>query len=356
MEPSTPEIRTDVLTGMKVIVAPARSLRPSARHPEPPLSRSNDPFAEGNEAETPQERFAIRRDGSIPNGPGWQLRVVPNRYPAFLPNPSVVPPVSLSGGEPACRDITTEDTIEDTGVSSSNLFPSEPAFGEHDVVIECPDSRTRLAELSTHEVQRIFSAWRTRVQHLSEARKFSSVAVFRNEGFSAGASLAHCHSQIIASEQPSPLDLERDRRSRRYLKETARELMLDLLNAERADGRRIICETSGFAVFCPWAPRTSWHVRFVPLQDRHRSFTSVTDDVLLELAGLLKGILEKLELALGGPFSFNITLPHPLLDYPPHFRWMMDLLPRTSRAAGWEFLSGVDIVSVPPEYSAEMLR
>ena len=84
-----PEIRIDPLTGLRAIVADRRADRPGALpdwEPVPPVDPAEDPFAEGHEASTPPELFALRPDGSRPNTPGWRVRVVPNRYPALEPN------------------------------------------------------------------------------------------------------------------------------------------------------------------------------------------------------------------------------------------------------------------------------
>jgi len=332
----TPEFRTDILTGLQVLVAPVRSSRPSAVHPEPTLTASEDPFAEGNEHETPDERFAVRDAGSSVNGPGWQLRIVPNRYPAVA--------------------LPEEDWNSDSTATSSPFFPAQPAWGEHDVVVECPDSRSRMADLSMTEVQRIFSAWRTRMQQWAQSGELPYVSVFRNEGFSAGASLAHCHSQMIAYQQPSPLDLERQARAISHRQKSATEITLDLLNAERAAGTRMICETTHFAVCCPFASRTAWHVRFIPASPEPVPFSATADAQIEELATLVKSTLTHLEHIMGGPFSFNLTLPHPRLNQPMEFRWMLDLLPRTGRTAGWEFLTAVDILTVTPEHAAAQLR
>jgi len=343
-----PEYRTDVLTGQQVLVAPIRSSRPSAVQSDPPLLSADDPFVEGNETETPEERLAIRDQDSQPNGRGWKLRVVPNRYPGVIPRmPELEEPESS----------LSDDAPRESGTGCpGNVFPSKPAWGEHDVVIECPDSRSRLAELSTEEVQRVFAAWRARIQQLKSSGRYSSIAVFRNEGFSAGASLAHCHSQIMATEQLTPLDLERHQRAARYRQDTGRDLFHDLMCAERSDGSRMILETAGFIVLCPFAPRTSWHVRFIPRMNPQQSFAETTDDQLLELASLLKQMLDAIESELRTQFSFNLTLPHPRLDQSPEFSWMLDLLPRIGRSAGWEYLSSVEIVTVTPEHSAGRLR
>lgn len=343
-----PEFRIDVLTGQRVLVAPMRSSRPAAVQPDPPLLRTDDPFAEGNEPETPEEHLAIREPGSRPNGPGWKLRVVPNRFPGVMPRSS-----KLKQQEPAPADVTPRDAMTD---SDRELFPSLPAWGEHDVVIECPDARTRLADLSTDEIRQIFAAWRTRFQQLISDGRYACAAVFRNEGFSAGASLAHSHSQIIATELLTPLDSERHLRASQHQLQTGHKLIDDLLNAERADGRRIIRETPEFTVLCPFAPRTSWHVRFVPRIASPQSFADTTDVQLHSLACLLKQTLGALESVLRMPFSFNLILPHSRLDQPAAFPWMLELLPRTGRTAGWEYLSGIEIISVTPEHSAAMLR
>ena len=336
MTDSDPQFRTDVLTGQQVIVAPQRSHRPLAYLPDPPLNRLVDPFAEGQEAETPDERIAIRMADSVPNGPGWMLRVVPNRYPSV---------------SDASMLVSTADTTSD-----ATLFSCRPARGEHDVVIECPDNRSRMSELSPAEIQRTLMAWRTRMQQLMQSPSIASVAIFRNEGFSAGASLAHCHSQILATTELMPLDLARHERATRHRSATGRDLVQDLWDAERRQGVRLIRETPFFGVCCPFASRMSWQVRFVPKQTQTAAFADASDEMLQDLAELLKSALSALEKTLGGPFSFNLTLSHPRIDQPAAFSWSLDLLPRTGRMAGWELLTSVDIVTIAPETAAEKLR
>ena len=336
MTTSGPQFRTDVLTGQQVIVAPQRAQRPAANFQDPPLTHSLDPFTEGHEGETPDERFAIRVDNSEPNGPGWQLRVVPNRYPSVTPTSVLVS--------------TTSATDEPT------LFPCWPASGEHDVVIECPDNRSRMVELSPAEIQQTLTAWRTRMLQLMLSPSLCSVAVFRNEGFSAGASLAHCHSQILATTELMPLDLARHARATLHRAATGRDLGQDLWDAERTQAIRVIRETPCFGVYCPFASRMSWQVRFVPKQSQPLAFADASDATLQDLATLLRSTLIALEKQLGGPFSFNLTLSQPRIDQPAAFSWSLDLLPRTGRMAGWELLTNVEIVTVAPETAADKLR
>src|SRR5687768_5191449 len=81
-----PEVRIDPLTGLRAIVATDRAGRPGGEltvAPAAPIDPAADPFADGNEHETPPELYALRPDGGAANGPGWTVRVVPNRYPAL---------------------------------------------------------------------------------------------------------------------------------------------------------------------------------------------------------------------------------------------------------------------------------
>ncbi|MDA1231237.1 MAG: hypothetical protein O2856_10730 [Planctomycetota bacterium] len=338
MTQSGPQFRTDVLTGQQVIVAPNRSQRPSSHPPDPALNCIPDPFAEGLESETPDERFAIRSDNSAPNGPGWTLRVVPNRYPSV-------------------ESASVPKTVDHAGLTANEeLFPCRPACGEHDVVIECPDSRSRMVDLSIVEIQQTFVAWRTRLQQLILSPNISSVAVFRNEGFSAGASLAHCHSQIVATADMMPLDFARHEHAARHRATTGRDLVLDLWNAEHRQRVRVIRESGFFGVCCPFASQTSWQIRFVPKQDQPGSFADASDAMLYDLAALLKSMLLLLETILNGPFSFNLTLSHPRINQAAAFSWYLDLLPRTGRMAGFELLTNIDIITVAPELAAEKIR
>lgn len=350
-----PELRTDILTGRQCIIAPDRASRPAAFTPDPPLIRTDasgdiqDPFAEGNEKETPGERFALRSDGSMPNSPGWTLRVVPNRYPA----------------------VASEDRIlgQSTGSLSNafEFFPVQAAIGEHDVVIECPDSRSRWSELTHEETTAVLSAWQTRIRQLVADGRFQSLSVFRNEGFSAGASLSHCHSQIVAHRELTPLGINRHQRQQAYCSATfahapieghakpPADLVGALTEAEVRDNARIVRTSRNFVVLCPFASRSAYHVRIVPRDGIPWTYADVPEEAISELAGMTKQIVQGWTDVLGACPSFNMLLPHSRLDKPAEFRWMLEMIPRTGRIAGLELLSDLDVVTVSPENAAKSL-
>ena len=78
-----PELRKDPIVGRWVVIAPERAKRPDNREEFRATENQFDPFAEGNEHATPAEILAYRNPGSHANGPGWRVRVVPNKFPAL---------------------------------------------------------------------------------------------------------------------------------------------------------------------------------------------------------------------------------------------------------------------------------
>jgi UDPglucose--hexose-1-phosphate uridylyltransferase len=327
-----PQIRTDVITGRRVVVASGRGGRPKASTPDPMLTCENDPFLAGNESATPSESFAIRDGQSAVDQPGWTLRVVPNRYP-LASDPHSETPIPVS----------------------TQLFPAIRSDGIHDVVIECPDNRSRLLDLSVEELHGVLVAWQTRIRAIASQHSVSDIVVFRNEGFSAGASLPHCHSQIVGYCNQTPGMNARRAAVVAYRHSTGRDLTSDWSQAEITDGRRVVTRDAEFGVFCPFAPRTNYHMRIVPLDSVPQPFHEVSPSILFKLAETFNDCLQRLDSVLANS-SFNVLLPVTVPEHPVDFRWMLELVPRTTRPAGWELLTDVDVVTVRPEQAAAELR
>ncbi len=244
---------------------------------------------------------------------------------------------------------------ESGSAAGSPCLPAWPIFGQHDVVIECPDSRSRLTELSTAEVAAVLRAWQLRLRQLSQLPGITQAAVFRNQGAAAGASLRHAHSQIIATAATMPSIEERHRRATRHRLLTGRDLVQDWLDAERRDARRIVRETPDIACLCPFASRSAFQLRLVPLSDRIPRFEDLECSFLATLAAELRIAADTLEKCLGTTAG-NLILLLPPFHQEVSFRWMIDLLPRTGQAAGWEYLTDTEIVTELPEDAAVQLR
>ncbi len=333
-----PEYRRDPVTGRWAVVAPERSQRPFGLPDAEPRHRTTGerepcPFCEGQEHDTPHEVLAYRTPGSPADGPGWQLRVVPNRFPAVR----AFPPVADAPGSPG-------------------LFHAVPAHGRHEVVIETSRHESDPGGMTDAEVAAVFRAYRGRLVSLAADERLAYAAVFKNVGAEAGASLGHTHSQVVATAFVPPAVRAELDGAAAYHAARGRCVFCDVMAADLADGRRVVAETEHFAAVCPFAPRFEYEVWVLPKAHAAR-YETLTDALAPELGTLVRRLVRALDAAAARP-AYNWllhTAPLRAADGPA-FHWHLELFPRLSRVAGFEWGTGCFIVPVAPERAAAELR
>jgi UDPglucose--hexose-1-phosphate uridylyltransferase len=325
----SPELRIDSLTGLRVIVAGERGSRPGAFldvAARPPIDPEDDPFAAGHEERTPPELYALRDEGA------WQVRVVPNLYPALSGDGTAdagADPLAAGRGEP-------------------DLFASRPARGAHEVVVNAPDPVTSLAELRPEQVETAMSVWRERMRVHSDA---AYVHVIVNEGKEAGASLPHTHAQLYALPfVPAAVARERERFTAYSNRTQGRNLLEDLVQEEVRRRERIVAIDDEAVAIAPFAARAPFHVLLAP----RRPVTRFADDGPLG-GRLLHQVLNRLGAAVGTLPPLNMwvrTAPRDAAE----FCWRIEIMPRLAQLAGLEIGTGVHLNVLAPEDAAARLR
>jgi UDPglucose--hexose-1-phosphate uridylyltransferase len=328
-----PELRRDPIVGRWVIIATERARRPSdvprVREAPPP---GLCPFCPGHEDKTPREVYVAGRAPTAPsNGPGWKVRVVPNRYPALM----------IEG------DLERE---------ANGIYDRMNGIGAHEVIIETPDHEKDLGNLTDAEVTEVLFAFKARVIDLRNDLRFRYILLFKNHGQAAGASLEHAHSQLIALPATPRQVQEEIEGARRHFEHRERCIFCDIVMQERKDRSRLVMENEEFVVFAPWAPRSPFETWIVP--KRHESnFEAEPKERLGCCAQALRSTLKRLGAALGDPPYNFIVHSNPLRDAPsPSYHWHIEVMPALTHVAGFEWGSGFHINPVPPEEAAEFLR
>lgn len=324
-----PELRRDPVVGRWVIIAAERARRPSDFAPEAArrAGAAACAFCPGNEAQTPPEVLAFRPGG----GGQWTLRVVPNKYPA----------------------LQIEGDLAPTG---EGMYDRMNGVGAHEVIIETPDHTASLGTLSVGAVADILYAYRERLLDLKKDPRFEYILIFKNHGEAAGASLEHPHSQLIATPiLPELVEAELEGAARYYrLKE--RCVWCDIIRQERRDGRRLVLEADGFLALAPFAPRFPFETWILPAAHR-ATFESIEPGDVDALARLLRELVGRLNLVLREP-PYNYALHTAPLRATEleHFHWHLELMPKLTRVAGFEWGTGFFINPTPPEEAARFLR
>ncbi len=333
-----PDFRRDPLHNTWVVFAPERQRRPQDFLPPVLHSATLDPFAEGNERLTPPEVYALRKDKTKPNEPGWSVRVVPNRYPAMR----------------------VEGKLEAAPVG---LYDHLTGIGAHEVIIETPDEKLALEDLDIAAIAAVFTSYRERIIDLDKDPRFQHIFIFKNVGASAGASLAHAHSQLVALPVVPPLIEGKLNRAREHYQLKQRSLFSDIIHTERADGSRLVAENDGFILFCPYASRFPFELAIYPKR-HHADYTSCNAGELEDLAEVVRFALQRLNVVLEKP-GYNMLL-HTAPLHRLHteryassrydYCWHMEIAPRFNSLAGFEIGLGSYINTVYPEEAARFLR
>ncbi len=325
------ELRKDPVVGRWVIISTERAKRPHDYPPEPvPRREGVCPLCPGSERMTPPEILGYRQGGQ-PNDPNWTLRVVPNKFPALR----------IEG---------------ELGKAADGIYDRMHGIGAHEVVIESERHDVDLFDLPEKRFEDVLWAYRDRLVDLKKDHRFKSVLIFKNHGAAAGASLTHSHSQLIALPVIPKRVMEEMNGCREYYRFRDRCLFCDIVVQEMEQKVRIVEETGEFLAFSPYAPRFPFETWIVP--KRHQcAYEMIEGDQAKALAAVFRRTLRRLNLALENPpFNF-IVHSAPFSERAADFyHWHIEIMPKLTKVAGFEWGSGFYINPTPPEESAKYLR
>ncbi|MBM4348744.1 MAG: galactose-1-phosphate uridylyltransferase [Deltaproteobacteria bacterium] len=327
-----PELRKDPIHGRWVIIATERSRRPSDFAPEERISTGGFcPLCEGNEDRTPPEVLAFRDNGAPPNSPGWSLRVVPNKFPA----------------------LRIEGELDREG---EGIYDKMNGIGAHEVVVETPQHSETLSTLPLKGVEKVLWAYRDRIVDLRRDERLRHVLVFKNYGSAAGASLEHSHSQIIALPIVPTRVREEIEGAKNYFLYKDRCVFCDIVRQELRQRKRVIAENSGFVSIAPFASRFPFETWILP-KIHQPSYEQMESSFYGQAAEILSGTLRKLKQVLDDPpYNYIIhTSSYPEQDR-DYYHWHIEIMPKLTKVAGFEWGTGFYINPTPPEEAAEYLR
>jgi UDPglucose--hexose-1-phosphate uridylyltransferase len=327
------EFRQNIASGEWVIIAPERAKRPVELRAQSvpaavPCHSATCPFCKGNEHMCAPAVYEVPEDGAADT---WSLRIVPNIYAAVSQS---APPVRERHG----------------------LYLRTSGYGVAQVLVESPDHATDLAQMELGQVESVVRAYRRQFNLLSEDPNIALVSIFKNHGQRAGASMAHPHSQIIATMVAPPHITDQIIYARRAYSTWGRCVYCDMVEFELQERSRLVMESAHFVAFCPFASKYPYEVRIFPR--RHAAiFGTVTDEEARDLALVLRTVLSKLRALLGNPdYNFYVRSVPTSDGNVLYYHWHIAITPRLSQQAGFELGTRIFINTSAPEVCAEELR
>ena len=280
---------------------------------------------------TPPEVLAFCDQSNPSSLLNWTVRVVPNKYPALVPDENGV------------------------AIADEN-YETHDGIGAHEVIIESPRHVMDVALLNVTQIAAVLQAYRHRIMELRTDRRFRYILIYKNQGIEAGATLEHVHSQLIAMPMIPKLVLEEINGSKAYYDANGRCVFCEIVRKETNDRQRVVIENARFIVICPFAARFPYEIWILP--KIHASFferNSQQDD--FDLAAILRETLLRVDRSLGGP-AFNYFIHSNPIDQSEnhYYHWHVEIIPKLIQVGGFEWGSGSYINTVTPEQSASLLR
>jgi UDPglucose--hexose-1-phosphate uridylyltransferase len=327
-----PELRKDPVIGRWVIISTERGKRPS----DFILSHEHKtggfcPFCRGNEYTTPGEIVSYRGNASRPNEPGWTLRVVPNKFPAL--------------------QIEGELNKEGRG-----MYDAMNGIGAHEVIIETPEHSETLSTMPLKNVEDVLWAFRDRMIDLKRDSRFKYILVFKNHGLTAGATLEHSHSQLIALPIVPKRVREEIEGAEKHWRYKERCVFCDIIRQELDEKSRLISENPDFIAVAPFAPRFPFETWIIP-KAHGASFEEAQKHQYEYLARILQDTLKRMDRVLEEPAYNFIIHSSPVREgHGEYYHWHMEIMPKLTRVAGFEWGSGFYINPTPPEEAARFMR
>ncbi len=315
-----PHLRWHPLRGEWVAYATGRQNRTFLPQPE------YNPLAPTIDAEHPTE---------LPQG-DYDVAVFENLFPALRPD---------AGGAP-------EDIVE-----------TRPGLGACEVVVYTQDPESSLGALAADHIELILEVWADRYRELGAKEGIEYVMPFENRGVEVGVTIQHPHGQIFAYPFVPPVAARELEQQHGYLQSHGRGLLASLIDAEVADGRRIVHASDDVVAFVPVCARYAYELWIAP----RRAFASLAeldDRSRAAFARALKVVLMKLDALWQRPFPYVMVIHQAPTDARPHpeAHVHLELYPayrmrtRLRYLAGSELGAGVFTADTVPEEKAAELR
>ncbi|WP_104432000.1 galactose-1-phosphate uridylyltransferase [Kineococcus xinjiangensis] len=223
------QVRYDPLTGEWIAMASHRNDRTFM----PPADE--DPLAPTVPGKFPTEIAE----------PDYDVVVFENRFPSFS---------TRIGGEPGLVD-------------GEELWPVRPAAGRTEVICFSPEHAGSFGSLPPHRARTVIEAWVDRTRELSRVEGVEHVFIFENRGKEIGVTLPHPHGQIYAFPFIPPRAARMLEMARKHRDATGRNLLRDVLDAERRAGSRIVATSEHWTAYVPAASRWPVEVHLAPHRD-----------------------------------------------------------------------------------------
>lgn len=291
------------------------------------------PLCFGHEEMAPPAVFEMWPAAGKARKMTWITRVVENKFPALRPSELLAQ--------------------EDVG----GFFHYLTGVGGHEVIVDSPRHADMLGNMAHSQLVALVKTYVQRYRFWRNDKRMAYTLIFKNYGSAAGASLSHPHSQLVAIPIIPPRVAEELDEAKEFYSRESECLYCRMAKTElAADPSRLIFENETMVAFAPYASRFPFELRLMP--KRHMSaFEEMNDDEVDDLASAIEATAKSTAKVLGRP-PYNLMIHVAPIRTPGllYYHWHIEVIPRLTMPAGFEWGSGIYINTMAPEEVASALR
>jgi len=245
----------------------------------------------------------------------------------------------------------------------AGIYQNRPAQGIARVVCYTPRHDLSLAQLEPVEIENLLAAWQREYVDLGRVSNIKHVLIFENKGDVVGVSNPHPHCQIYATNFVFKTIETEASASRRHFANTGGPLFQEIIEAERRDGARIICESDLSIAFVPYFARYAYEVYVAPKRT-YPSLADLNESDVTDFAAVLKETLVRFDNLWQMSFPYVMALHQAPVDGLDHrgFHFHVEFHPPLRKPNLLKYLAGPEIgggnflSDTSPEQKAAELR
>ena len=244
-----------------------------------------------------------------------------------------------------------------------SVYRNRRADGMARVVCYTPRHDLTLAELPQAEFVRLLEAFREQYRELGDRPEVRYVLAFENKGDVVGVSNPHPHAQIYATNFVFRTIETEIQASTDYLAEHGRPLFHDVIDAEEADGRRLVVQQGSALSFVPYFARYPYETYVAP-RETHASVADLSATELADFAEVLRRTLVRMDNLWRMSFPYVMVLHQAPTDGATYagFHFHIQIHPPLRKPGLLKYLGGPEIGAgnflndTAPEQKAAELR
>lgn len=249
-----------------------------------------------------------------------------------------------------------------SAVAEVGVLATRGPAGRCEVVCFSPDHNASFADLGAAQARLVLDALVERTRALSAMSGVEQVFCFENRGAEIGVTLQHPHGQIYAYPFVTPRTSRVLQSIVAHRRRTGRNLVDDVIDAEREAGTRVVTENRSWTAFVPHAARWPYEVHLYPVR-RVADLVALDDEQRDDLPAIYLDLLTRFDGLFGGRTPY-ISGWHqsPVHEGREQFGLHLELFTTRRSVDKLKYLaaseSGMDAFAsdVTPERAAERLR